>query len=163
MGTVRVVVIEQERGEGFSHVPFHVVGEHAEKDVSSNSLSGVVINGPYFQIYGFEATKSAFNNCQTFVGLDSFVCGDGLFGEASSDDIDAVEGRFTLASSDDIDAVSRSSVFVVSLELEAVIGNGVAKVLAHLAPSEHSPQPYADGIFASQRTLVALRRFANHF
>ena len=151
MGTVRVVVIEQERGEGFSHVPFHVVGEHAEKDVSSNSLSGVVINGPYFQIYGFEATKSAFNNCQTFVGLDSFVCGDGLFGEASSDDIDAVEGRFTL------------DVFVVSLELEAVIGNGVAKVLAHLAPSEHSPQPYADGIFASQRTLVALRRFANHF
>ena len=31
-------------------MPFHVVGEHAKKDVSANSLSGVVINGPYFQI-----------------------------------------------------------------------------------------------------------------
>ena len=96
MGTVRVVVVKQDRDEGFSHVPFHVVGEHAKKDVSSNSLSGVVINGPYFQIHGFVATKSAFNDCQTFVGFDSFVCGDGVFGKASSDDIDAVEGRFTL-------------------------------------------------------------------
>ena len=84
-------------------------------------------------------------------GLDSFVCGDGLFGEARTNDIDTVEGGLTL------------DVIVVALEVEAVVRNGVAKVLAHLAPSEHSTQSYADGIFASQRTLVSLRRFANHF
>ena len=88
-------------------MPFHVVGEHAKKDVSSNSLSVVVIDGPYFQIHGFAATKSAFNDCQAFVGLDSFVCGDGLFGEARTNDIDTVEGGLTL------------DVIVVALEVEA--------------------------------------------
>jgi hypothetical protein len=41
-------------------VPLNIVGEHAQKYVSPNTVFEAVVNGAYHEIYGLEGTKRSF-------------------------------------------------------------------------------------------------------
>jgi hypothetical protein len=38
-------------------LPLQVVGQRAEEDVTSNSIIGLVVDGPYFELHGFETAE----------------------------------------------------------------------------------------------------------
>ena len=39
-------------------MPLQVVGQRAEKDVTSDSIIGLVVDGPYFELHGLETAVS---------------------------------------------------------------------------------------------------------
>ena len=51
-------------------MPLQVVGQGAEKDVTSDSIIGLVIDGPYFELHGLETAEGLLDQAQLFVGGD---------------------------------------------------------------------------------------------
>src|SRR6201995_2276226 len=66
------VITEEHRRKGPAHVPFDVVGEHAEKDVCAYAALQTVMDGAHLEINGFEATEGLFYGAQVFVALHRF-------------------------------------------------------------------------------------------
>ncbi len=66
-GGLRVVVVEEHRGERAAHVPLDVVGEHAQEDVGAHAAGQPVVDGPHLEVDGLEAAKRAFDSAQALV------------------------------------------------------------------------------------------------
>ena len=63
-----VMVVEQERGQIASHVPFEIVGEQTQKDMSADPRFGLMKHRPDREIEALEAAKGAFDMGQALVG-----------------------------------------------------------------------------------------------
>src|SRR5678816_1994033 len=50
-----------------AHVPFQVVGEHAEKDMRAHAIGEPVIDRPHVQINGLDAAEGALDLAERFV------------------------------------------------------------------------------------------------
>lgn len=87
-----VVVIEEQWGEGATHVPFDIEGEHAEKDVGPDSF-GKPDRWAHLEIDCLEASEGTFDLSEALVGEDGVFRGD-LLPEACANDVQAVEGGF---------------------------------------------------------------------
>ena len=88
---VKLLVVEEEWGEGFAHMPFHVVCKHAQKDVCGDVFLCVVSDGADSDVESFEAAEGALDGGEAFVVAHG-VCGvhgGGRF--ACADDVYAVE------------------------------------------------------------------------
>lgn len=57
MGLVTVLVIEEQRYEGLSHVPFDVAGEHAQEQVHPHPLLQSVLDGLHPQVHAIERAE----------------------------------------------------------------------------------------------------------
>src|ERR1700675_3495737 len=75
-------------------MPLQVVGQRAEKHVTSDSIIGLVVDGPYFELHGLETAERLLDQAQLFVGGDYFARSNLLFGHLTTDDVTAVEELF---------------------------------------------------------------------
>jgi len=62
------MVVEQQRGQSASHVPFEIVGEQTQKDMSADPRFGLMKHRPDREIEALEAAKGAFDMGQALVG-----------------------------------------------------------------------------------------------
>jgi hypothetical protein len=56
--------------ERAAHVPFEMVGEHAQQHVSTHALWAAVMDRPDLEVDGLEAAEGALDGCEIFVGSD---------------------------------------------------------------------------------------------
>ena len=70
LGGVGVVVVEEQRGEGASHVPLDVIGEHAEEDVGPHAPLEAVVDGTDLEVDALEASEGALHAAEALVGAD---------------------------------------------------------------------------------------------
>ena len=78
----RVVLVEQDGGEPLAHVPFDVVGEHAQQHVSAHALGEVVVDGPHLEIDGLDAVEGALDPAQSLVGAHRVLGSELSLGQA---------------------------------------------------------------------------------
>src|SRR5271157_2222572 len=88
--------MEEERRQLLAHMPFDVIGEHAQEDVGAHSVLVPVTDRTDIEIDGLHAAEGAFDAGQILVGLNGFFGIEMLGRYAGSDDIDAVEARLVL-------------------------------------------------------------------
>ena len=60
------VVVEHGR-QTLAHVPFQILGEHAQKHVGADAICQPVINRPDLQVDGLEAAEGALDQAQRLV------------------------------------------------------------------------------------------------
>ena len=72
-GTLAVLVVEQHGPELLAHVPFHVVGQHAQHDVGADSLGAALEDRADLQVYGLEAAEGPLHRTEAFVGAHATV------------------------------------------------------------------------------------------
>jgi hypothetical protein len=92
------VIVEEDRLEGLAHVPFEMVSEHAQEDVSAHAVAVAVVDRADLEVDGLVAAEGALDGCELLVGLDDVggLEGRGLEGrgrEAGAQHVDAVERR----------------------------------------------------------------------
>lgn len=58
-----VGVGEQQLAPGFAHMPFNVVGEHAQQDVRTHPIGAAVVDRTHLQIHRLERAKRALDTC----------------------------------------------------------------------------------------------------
>src|ERR1700675_4827904 len=75
-------------------MPLQVVGQRAEEHVTSDSIIGLVIDGPDFELHGLETAEGFLDQAQLFVGGDYFARSHLLFGYLPTDNVTAVEEFF---------------------------------------------------------------------
>src|SRR6476661_3710284 len=75
-------------------MPLQVVGKRAEEHVTSDSIIGLVVDGPYFELHGLETAERLFDQAQLFIGGDYFAGSHLLFGHLITDNVTAVEEFF---------------------------------------------------------------------
>ena len=73
-----VVVVVEHRGEARAHVPFDVVGEHAQEHVGADAILQPMMDRADVQIDRLQAAKRAFDLAEGFVGLDRGLVVEGL-------------------------------------------------------------------------------------
>jgi hypothetical protein len=103
-------------------MPFDVVGQHAEEQVSGYPVDQPVMNGANLEIHGLEAPEGALDLAQELVGPDRLWGGEPIAREAGADDVEAVKSGFFP------DAV------LVDPILEGPGRDGEAEMLRHLLP-----------------------------
>jgi hypothetical protein len=74
----------------FHHVPLHIVGEHAQKDVSPDTIFKAMANWANHKIYSLEGTKRSFSLAELLIAANRRLCVHPFFGEAGSHDVDTV-------------------------------------------------------------------------
>ena len=95
-GGLRIVLVEQDRGQAFSHVPFGVVGEHAQEDVGTDAGFAVDEDRPDSEPSGLDLPEGLLDLRQAFVCLHRLVRSDAAGVEAGADDPKSVERGFAV-------------------------------------------------------------------
>ena len=72
-------------------MPLQVIGQRAHEHVASDSVIGLVVDGPYFELHGLETAERLLDQAQLFVGGDYFASSHLLFGHLTTDNVTAVE------------------------------------------------------------------------
>ena len=84
------MVVEQNGCERVAHVPFEIVGEHAQEDMGAHAIRAPVEDRPDFEFDRLEAAEGALDPGEAFVGARPLVGGE--FGRhAGAQHVDAVE------------------------------------------------------------------------
>ena len=140
----RLGLVEQHRGEALPHVPFQIIGQHAEQDVRAHPGCGPMEHRTQFEIDSFQRAEGVLDAAETFVsahcGGSVGVCGR----QIGADHIDAVERGL----GGDADRVLG--------EAERLVGDADLEMLGHVAPSQHRADRLADRRGTAQRTARPL-------
>ena len=67
-GGVLVGIVIEHRREALAHVPFDMIGEHAQADVGAHARSGPMEDRSDLQIDGLDAADGALDLGQALVG-----------------------------------------------------------------------------------------------
>ena len=89
-----VVLGVHERRERPAHVPFDVVGEHAQEDVRLHAVRGAVVDGPYEDVHPLEGAEGLLDIAERLVCSDHVRGGQPVRRLARADDVDAVKRLF---------------------------------------------------------------------
>jgi hypothetical protein len=65
--TLELLIIEKNWGQVSPHVPFHVIGQHAEQHMRANPLFQAVMNWPDLQIHRFHTAERALDSRQLLI------------------------------------------------------------------------------------------------
>ena len=133
---------KEESAPGFAHVPFDVVGEHAEKEVGADPVRGAMVDGTDPQTDRLDRSKYPLHARQRFVVPHAVRGGHIGLGQRGSDHVDAVEGGFLR------DAV------LLAAELQAVGGDLPLEVLFHLVVVDLLADALRNLGFAGQGSLL---------
>ena len=68
LGGDLVVIVEQKRCESLAHMPLDVIGEHAEKDVGTDPIDQVMVDGADLEVNGLVAAKRPLDVAEVFLG-----------------------------------------------------------------------------------------------
>ncbi|EXI77322.1 MAG: hypothetical protein AW12_03119 [Candidatus Accumulibacter sp. BA-94] len=87
------LILEEHRFQTAAHMPFNVIGEHAQEDLRPHPLGAVVEDGSPLQIDHLDRTEGALDLRQAFVSGDRGI-GRQLVGrEAGANHIQPIERR----------------------------------------------------------------------
>src|SRR6476660_2747842 len=137
-----VVVDEQDWGQGGFHVPDQVVGQHAQEHVGADPVGQPVPDGPDVE-FGVEGAEEPLDVFESLVAQHHIVGGQGLFGQAGAQHVDAVEGSLG------------GDRLAVAGEGEGFVGDLEGEVFGHLVVIDHLAHPQRDVVFAAQRAPLA--------
>ena len=91
-GRVLVGIVVEHRLEAGAHLPFDVVGEHAQEDVGADAVGEPMVDRPDLEIDGLQAAEGALDEPATCRRAPSGII-EGVGGQAGADHVDAVERR----------------------------------------------------------------------
>ncbi len=74
-------------------MPFHVVGQHAEEDVSPDPVGEAVVDGPHLEVDRLEAAEGLLRQGEALVGLDGFVGVHRLRRDVGAHHVKPIQGR----------------------------------------------------------------------
>ena len=63
-GRFLVGIVVEHRLEAGAHLPFDVVGEHAQEDVGANAVGQPMVDRPHLEIDGLQAAEGALDESQ---------------------------------------------------------------------------------------------------
>jgi len=86
-----LLIIKEERRQGLSHVPHQIVGEEAEKDVSSHVILRSEPDGTDEKIEPLQGPEGLFHLRKAFVAPDRVVSGKTVGRLARPDDVEAIQ------------------------------------------------------------------------
>src|SRR6516162_242838 len=145
----RIVLVEQHRSEALTHVPFQIIGQHAEQDVRAYSWRDPMEHRTQLKIDGLERAEGVLDAAETFVG--AYRSGGIAVScqQVGADHIDAVECGLG------------SDAGGVLGEAETIVGDADLEMLGHVAPSQHGADRLADRRGAAQRPARLLHAGGN--
>ena len=91
LGRLLLSVVVQHRRQALAHVPFEVVGEHAQEDVGAHALFEPVVDRPDLRDRPSLGSGRRARPREGFVALDRGGVVERGGGQAGAHDIDAVE------------------------------------------------------------------------
>src|SRR5882672_1292453 len=127
LGGILVGVVVEHMRQALAHMPFQVVGEHADKHVGAHAIGQPVIDRPDLEIDGLDAAEGALHQAKGFVAAHRGGVVESGGGQAGTHDVEAVERRLP------------GNFGGLSGEAEAGFGNVGAKCLAILCLSSTAP------------------------
>jgi hypothetical protein len=134
-----VVIVEQDRRQAASHVPFQIVGEHAEQHVRAHPRRGPVEYRAQFEVDRLHRAEGTLDAGQALVGPHGRGGIALSWRQVGAQHVDAIQCRLG------------GDRFVVARETEALVGDRDVEVLGDLAPAEHHAERTADLGRAAQR------------
>ena len=144
-----VVLVEQHGCQAAAHVPFEIVGKHAEQHMRAHPWCGPMVYRAEFQIDGFHRTEGTLDNGEALVGSHG-RSGIGLRGrQIGAHHVNAVECGLG------------GDGGLVPVEAERVVGDGDVEVFGHLALAEYGAECLADGRRSTQRVTGSPHSGAN--
>src|SRR6201988_1595662 len=120
-----LLIFEQNRRPGSTQMPFHVVGQQAEKKMRRHPLRGAMVNRSHPQLNPFQAAKSALDFRETLVASHSRLRREALLRLAGANHVDPIQLRFLW-----------DGLFS-TLPLETPLADRVVEVLTHFVAPEH--------------------------
>src|SRR5437660_9255168 len=85
-------------GATLTHVPFQVIGQHAEKDMRTHPIGQPVMHRPDLEIDRLDAAEGTLHQGEGFVAAHGRRVVERLGGQAGAYDIDAVGRRLAAIS-----------------------------------------------------------------
>ena len=125
LGGLLVVIVEQHRRQALAHVPFEVIGQHAEKHMPAHPIGQPVMHRTDLQIDGLDAAKGALHQGQGLVAAHRLGIAQHVGGEVRADDIQAIGCRL----GGDLGGLAG--------EAEGRVSDVEIEMLAHLVGVEH--------------------------
>src|SRR5208283_391798 len=92
LGGLLVGVVVEHGGQALAHVPFEIIGEHAEEDVGTHAVFEPVVDRPDMEVDGLDRPDGVLDQTQGFVAFDGFAVVERGFGQAGAHGVEAVEG-----------------------------------------------------------------------
>ena len=89
LGAGGIMVVEEQGSETLTHLPFNVVGEHAQQDMGAHPFGGAVVNRPDLEVHGLEASEGALDPVEALVGVHGPVGIELVFMQAGGHDVEA--------------------------------------------------------------------------
>ena len=138
----QIFIGKQQRTPGFAHVPFDIVGQHAEQDVGADSSLKPMVDGPDMQVDGFHRAECSFDFGKRLVAAHRLGAVHLFFGHAGADDVDAIERRFG------------GDLFSKSMEGEADVLDSEGEELGHLVLVNHRTHTDSDPVLTVECSLL---------
>src|SRR5207249_7639406 len=107
--------------------------------MSSDSIIGLVVDGPYFEFHGLEISERLLDQAQLFIGGDYFARSHLLLGHLTTDNVTAVKEFFG------------HDLVLVKAPGEPSIDHIPADEFAHLGTLQHSAYPCSQGLCTRPR------------
>ena len=85
-----LVIIEQDRSQRLAHVPFEIVGEHAQQHVGADPIGQAVVDRSDLEIDRLDGPEGAFGLAQTLVDPHDIAGRERCLVEIGADDIEAI-------------------------------------------------------------------------
>ena len=90
-----VLFVEEQGGKLLAHVPFDIVGQHAQKHVSADAIGLVVKDGTHVQVHALQAAKSTFHRGESFISTHDLLAAQGCCRHVGTDNVHTVERRLS--------------------------------------------------------------------
>ena len=126
-------------------MPLHVVGEHAQQDVSPHALFPAMVDGADLEIHGLETAEGALDRGQSLVGAHCILGVYALALQIGADHVDPVQRRLGLDAG------------LVAAVAEALLGDFDREVLGHLEAPEHPAHAHSDLVLTLEASARADR------
>ena len=136
-------VMEQQRCQGVSQMPFDMIGEHAQEDVGAHPRCGPMADRADIEIDGLQAAEGTLDAGQVLVGLHRFIRIELLGRHGCADHVDAVETGLLFY------------LLRPALEGEVAVADLHGEVLGHLPTVHHATDRQADLSGTAQRRVPA--------
>ena len=122
-----VALSSSSKSKGLAHMPLDVIGEHAEKDMGTDPIDQVMIDGADLEVDGLVAAKRLLDVAEVFVGTHRLLGVERCLLYIRADDVDPIEGGLL----GDFHLITRIG--------EACLADVETKVFRHLEAMEHLP------------------------
>src|SRR5438105_4010396 len=120
-----LLILEQQRRPGPAQMPFHIVGQHTQKNVRRHSILGAMSNRPHQQIDSLQTLKSSFHFRQALVAPHCLVRRKSFHRLAGAQHINPVQLLFLL------------DRFRTTIPGQAALADFARKVFAHFVLGQY--------------------------